>query len=133
MKMDSMLHPIEKAAIQGAVTGLATCAYYGMYTRAYVPYIGPTRLCYIATGVGALTSVLNDVVHKFLKEEVPIRKKAEDYASIALGASTGAVLYHYTMFLINPTLAEDTGLFTNAAIGGGSEFAGSFIYNLLVA
>lgn len=131
--MDSYLHPIEKATIQAGVTGLATCLYYGTYARATIPYIGTTRLCYVAAGVGAVTSVINDVVHKYVKEEVPIRKKAEDYASIGLGVGIGAVMYNYSLCLVNPNLCRDTGIIANSIIGGGSEFGGSFLYNLFVA
>ena len=131
--MDSYLHPIEKAVIQGGITGLATCVYYGYNAQASVPYLGQTNLCYVAGGVGALTSVINDVIHKFVKEEVPIRKKAEDYTSIGLGVGVGAVMYNYALCLVNPNLCRDTGIITNSIIGGGSEFAGSFLYNLFVA
>ena len=131
--MDSYLHPIEKAVIQGGVTGLATCLYYGMNARASIPYIGSTNLCYVAGGVGALTSVANDIVHKYVKDEIPIRKKAEDYTSIALGVGIGALMYNYSLCLLNPNLCRDTGIVANSIIGGGSEFCGSFLYNLFVA
>ena len=133
MSMDSYLHPLEKAVINAGITGLATCIYYGTYQRAYVPYIGTTRLCYIAGGVGAITSIANDLIHKFVKEEIPLRKKAEDYASIGLGVGTGALVYNYALFLVNPTLAKQTGIVSNSLIGGGSEFASSFLYNMFVA
>lgn len=127
-----LLHPLEKSAIQGLTTGLFTCVYYGSYAQARIPYIGQTRLCYIGAGIGAITSLLNDLVHKFVKEEIPIREKANDEMSVALGVGVGAVMYNYILFLANPNLARDTGIVANSLIGGGSEFAGSFLYNLFL-
>ena len=131
--MNQYLHPIEKSLINAGITGLVTCMYYGYYQRAQVPYIGPAKLCYVAGAVGGITSIANDLMHTFVKEEVPIRKKAEDQASVVLGAGVGAVMYNYTMCLVNPSLCEDTGIITNSIIGGGSEIASSFLYNLFVA
>ena len=131
--MESYLHPVEKAIINAGVTGLATCAYYGMNARGTVPVIGATRLCYIAGGIGGITSIANDIVHSYVKPEVSIRKKAEDYESIAIGVGLGAILYNYTMCLANPNLCRDTGIITNSVIGGGSEFTSSFLYNMFVA
>ena len=130
--MDTYLHPLEKSAIQGAVTGLATAVYYGMDAQAVISYIGQTRLAYIGAGVGLATSLLNDGVHKFVKEEIPIRQKANDQMSVAVGVGVGALMYNYLLFLANPNLARDTGIIANSIIGGGSEFAGSFLYNMFL-
>ena len=65
------IHPLEKSAIQGAITGLATCVYYGSKDQGKA-FGYTTRLCYIGGGVGTITSIVNDVVHSFVKEEVPI-------------------------------------------------------------
>ena len=131
MTLNSYLGTAEKAGIQGAVTGAATCLYYGMNAVARVPFIGDTKLCYVAACVGVATSVADDLIHKFVKEEVQISKKAEDEASMVIGAGAGAAMYHLSLTAINPALAKDTGLLMNACIGGGSELAGSFIYNLI--
>ena len=126
------MHPIEKSAIQGVVTGIATCAWYGTGAQARI-FGKQTKLCYIGAVAGAVTSILNDVVHSFVKEEIPVRKKAEDQLSIGIGVGTGAVMYNFVLLLANPNLARDTGVLTNAVVGGGSEFVGSFLYNLFVA
>ena len=128
---DQTLYVAEKALIQGAVTGCATGLYYGINALANVPYIGNCKLAYVAFAVGGITSLANDAVHKFVKDEVHIAKKAEDQASMVLGAGIGAVMYHFALSAINPSLARDTGMYMNAAIGGGSEVAGSFLYNLV--
>ena len=126
------LHPLEKSVIQGATTGLATCLYYGSNAQATIPIVGQTNLCYIGAGVGLLSSLVNDGVHKFVKQEIPIREKANDQMSTALGVGVGALMYNYILFLANPNLARDTGIVANSVIGGGGEFAGSFLYNLFL-
>ena len=126
------IHPLEKSVIQGAVTGLATCIYYGSAAQARALGM-KTRLCYVGAGVGAVTSLINDFVHSYVKEEVPVRKKAEDQLSMGVGVGVGALVYNYMLFLVNPNLARDTGIVANSIIGGSSEFAGSFLYNLFLA
>ena len=130
--MKDYLHPLEKSLIQGATTGLITCAYFGANALANVPYFNNVRLCYVAGIVGAGTSIINDIVHDFVKAEVPIRKKANDQMSMLLGVGVGAVVYNYGLALVNPNLARDTGFITNSIIGGVSEFSGSFLYNVFV-
>ena len=129
--MAQTMNVLEKAAIQALITGGATGLYYGMNAMARIPYLGDTKLMYVATGVGGVTSLINDLVHKFVKEEVHIARKAEDQASMVIGTGVGAAMYHLSLSIINPSLANDTGLLMNACIGGGSEIAGSFVYNLI--
>ena len=129
--MDQTMHVVEKAAVQAIITGGATGLYYGMNALARVPYFGDTKLMYVATVVGGVTSLANDLIHKFVKEEVHIARKAEDQASMVIGAGVGAAMYHLALTGLNPALAGDTGLLMNACIGGGSEIGGSFVYNLI--
>lgn len=124
------LDMIEKAVLQGAVTGVATGVYFGVDQLAQVPYVGETKMCYVAVGVGAVASVLNDLVHSYVLDEIPINKKAEEEAALVVGAGTGALMYHFGLSAINPKLAADAGLVANCVIGGGSELGSSFLYNL---
>lgn len=126
-----MMHLVEKALMQSVVTGGATCLYFGMEQLAQVPYIGETKLCYVGAGVGLLASIANDMIHSFVLEEIPINKKAEEEAAMVVAVGTGALVYHFGLSLVNPALAADTGLVANCVIGGGSELASSFAYNLL--
>ena len=128
---EGLLHLGEKALIQGAITSCATGLYYGMNALARIPYCGDCKLVYVAFGVGTVTSLVNDYVHKFVKDEIHIKKKAEDQASMMLGAGIGAVAYHISLSVLNPALARDTGMYMNGAIGAGSEIAGAFVYNLI--
>ena len=128
---ETILHLSEKAAIQGAITSAASCLYYGTNALARIPYFKDVRLCYVAFGVGAVTSLVNDYVHKFVKDEIHIKNKAQDQASLMLGAGLGAVMYHISLSVLNPALARDTGMYMNGAIGAGSELSGSFVYNLI--
>jgi hypothetical protein len=129
--MDQTMQVVEKAALQAVITGGVTALYYGMSAVARVPYCGDCKLMYVATVVGGVTSLVNDLIHQFVKEEVHIARKAEDQASLLIGAGVGAAIYHLSLTAINPALARDTGLLMNASIGGGSEIAGSFVYNLI--
>ena len=124
-------HYLEKALVSGAITGLATCFYFGSDALANVNYIGEVKLCYVGGAIGTLTSLLNDCVHNYVLEEIPINKKAEEEMALVVGAGTGALMYHFCLGLINPKLASDTGLLANATIGAGSEIGSSFVFNLL--
>ena len=128
---DQTLQVAEKSLIQGVITGCATGLYYGMGALANIPIVGNTKLIYVAFGVGGVTSLANDAIHKFVKDEVHIAQKAEDQASMVLGAGIGAIVYHFALSALNPALARDTGMMMNACIGGGSEIGGSFVYNLI--
>ena len=127
----NFMSAVEKSIIQGLTTGLATGCYYGTGALAQVPVLGQTKLIYVAAVVGGAASLLNDAVHNFVKEEIHISKKAEDETSMVLGAGIGAIMYNFSLSAINPTLARDTGIWLNSAIGAGSELAGSFVYNLV--
>lgn len=127
----NLMSAVEKSIIQGLTTGIVTGCYYGTNALARVPVVGSMRLIYVTAIVGGVTSLLNDYVHNFVKDEVHISKKAEDEASLVLGAGLGAVMYNFSLSAINPSLARDTGIWLNSAIGAGSELAGSFVYNLM--
>lgn len=127
-----LLHYVEKAVVSGAITGLATCFYFGSDSLARVNFLGQVRLCYVGGAIGSITSVLNDVVHNYVLNEIPINKKAEEEVAMVLGAGTGALMYHFCLGTINPKLASDTGLLANASIGAGSELGSSFLFNLLM-
>lgn len=104
----NLMSAFEKSILQGLTTGVATGVYYGTDALAQIPMIGQTRLIYVAAAVGGVASLLNDYVHNMVKEEVHISKKAEDEASLLLGAGLGAVMYNFSLAAINPSLASDT-------------------------
>ena len=126
-----MMEMLEKAAIQAGVTCLATCVYFGTEPLAVIPYIGDVKMCYVAAAMGGAASLGNDLIHQYVLDEIPINKKAEEEMAMIVGVASGALLYHYGLGLLNPKLAADTGIIANSCIGGGSELASSFVYNLI--
>ena len=122
---------LEKAVLQGGFTCLATCLYFGTTPVAVLPYVGDVKLCYVAGGVGGLASIVNDLIHNYVLEEIPISKKAEEEMAMVVAVGSGALVYHFGLGILNPKLAADTGLIANSCIGGGSELASSFVYNLI--
>lgn len=124
---------IEKGALFGGASIAATYIGFGQISGSvFLPYIGAVPFVAFTFGIGVVTSLAVDVIHSFVIEEVAISHKAQDQASMVLGAVSGAAVMTGALYLIAPSLLDDYGLMTAAMIVGGSELAGSFIYNLIV-
>ena len=127
---------LEKAAITGGVTGLASVITTGASWRVPCPSFfgygsGSCPLWLYAIVVGAAASGASDAVHYLVRNEVPINRKAADEGSLYLGAIIGALTYYGLMYFSNPYLARDMGAITLMATGMGAEMAASFIYAMI--
>ena len=129
---------IQKAAISTVVTGAASMittgsrwsvpcpSFFGLIKR------GQTCPLYVFAGLsGAIASLVNDGVHYLVKNEVHIDKKAQDDASLYLGAIVGAVSYWGVVYALNPYLARDIGTWTLLATGAGAESASNFLFDMM--
>ena len=121
---------LEKSAITGVITGLASAVTTGYKLR--VPVMGrPVPLVVFTALAGAVSSVLIDCVHKLIKKEIPLNKKAQDEASLYLGAIIGACSYWGIITMYNGYLTRDMGTYTLLLTGAGAETAGSLAFNML--
>ena len=134
--LTNYLTVLEKAAITGGVTGLASIVTTGSGWKVPCPTVfgygsGACPLWIYAIIVGAAASGVSDAVHYLVRHEVPINRKAQDEGSLYLGAIIGALSYYGLMYFSNPYLARDMGAITLMATGMGAEMASSFIYAMI--
>ena len=127
---------LEKAAITGGITGLASIVTTGSAWNVPCPRIfgfgsGQCPLFVYAAIAGALSSGASDALHYLIRQEIPINKKAQDEGSLYLGALLGAATYYATIYFTNPYLARDLGALTLAVTGAAAEMGSSFIYAML--
>ena len=130
------MNVLEKAAISTVITGAASvlttgarwkvpCSMFGLMR-------GQTCPLYVFAGLsGAIASLVNDGIHYLVKNEIHISKKAQDDASLYLGAVIGALSYYGTVYVLNPYLARDIGTWTLVATGMAAETASNFAFDLI--
>ena len=130
--MKQYLNVLEKAAIASVITGAASVVTTGANWRVPLVFMRGSCPLFVFTGIaGAATSLINDGVHKLIKNEVNVNKKAQDEASIYLGLLTGAVAYYSVLYIANPYLVRDVGSWTVLGTGAAAELASSMTYNLI--
>ena len=130
--MKTYLNVLEKAAISSAITGVASMLTTGAKLKTPIVFLRGNCPLFVFTGLaGAITSVLNDGIHYLIKNEVHISKKAQDEASLYLGALAGAGVYYLVIYAVNPYLARDMGYKTLLATGAVAEIGSSFTYDLI--
>lgn len=134
--MNQAMNVLEKAAISTVITGAASvlttgarwkvpCSMFGLMR-------GQTCPLYVFAGLsGAIASLVNDGIHYLVKNEIHISKKAQDDASLYLGAVIGALSYYGTVYVLNPYLARDIGTWTLVATGMAAETASNFAFDLI--
>ena len=126
------IHTLEKAGLNGAIAGVATCGLFGTKAAVYVPFVNSTAPLYaLAFGVGALGSVTGDLVHQFIKSEIHISEKASDSASLFLGMGINGGMFAALLYVFDPLVLSDFGVIQAFGVGAASEFAGSASYSYL--
>ena len=74
---------LEKAGINGIVTGAVSAALFGMNIAVVPPFMSMTMPLYVYMFLGGtLASLVTDGLHVFMKDEIPISKKANDRTSV---------------------------------------------------
>ena len=125
------MEAVEKAGINGLLTGGATLYLFGKESQVNTPFGQAMPFPIFAGLVGATASAIGDGIHIMMKDSIPVSKKANDRASsvtsaIVNGMAFGGLLYCYDSAILN-----DFGLLSAFAVGAGSEFAGSASYTYL--
>ena len=125
------MEAVEKAGINGLLTGGASCYLFGKGSQIATPFGQNMPFPIFAGLVGAGGSLIGDGIHIMMKDSIPVSKKANDRASavtssIISGMAFGGLLYAY-----NPQILSDFGMLSAFAVGAGSEFAGSASYAYL--
>ena len=126
------MEAVEKAGINGIVTAAASAAVFG--TQAYViaPFTSMTMPLYALIFIGGVaSSFITDGLHIFMKEEIPISKKANDRTSVITAMAVNAVVLAGLLQVSAPGVAQDFGRMMAIGLGAGSEFVGASSYSYL--
>ena len=103
--MNQALSILEKAAIGGCITSAASVITTGVKWKVPVPipFTNTPQLLplWAIAGIsGVAASVLNDGAHYLIRNEIPISKKAQDDASLYLGALIGGFTYLGAIYMV---------------------------------
>lgn len=130
IKKSNANHMLEKAAITGVTTGIMASQMFpgAQYVLPALISSQPTEVPFvaIATGIGALNSVVCDAMHLGIQQGVPLPKKAADLTTFGASVASSAI----TMYLLLRLGSVNIGLVNSAITGAVGEVAGglSFYY-----
>lgn len=124
-----MIEFVEKAALQGALTGGGSYLLHGQSN--IVTPLGEFPLWMTTSLIGASSSFVNDLLHRYVFSEIPINKKARHDVSFILGAVTSGLLYNQALGLVNPDLPKEFGYYQGLAVGGGSEVLSGLLLDMI--
>ena len=123
---------VEKAGINGLITGAGTAMYFGSGSVVRGVFGSRSMPLFVLTGIaGAIGSMVGDGIHTTLNEAIPVSKKANDRMSVITGAGINGGALALLLYLYQPNILRDFGLFTAIAFGAGTEIAGSALYTYL--
>ena len=126
------MEAVEKAGINGILTGCASGFLFGMSSGIASPIGSQTIPFPVFCGlVGAVGSVAGDALHLIMKDSIPISKKWNDQASIISGMAINGMLFGGLLYAYQPQVLNDFGMLQAFCVGAGAEFAGSAGYTYL--
>ena len=126
------MEAVEKAGINGIVTAAASAAVFGTQASVIAPFTNMTMPLYALIFIGGVaSSFATDGLHVFMKEEIPISKKANDRSSVITAMAVNAVVLAGLLHMTSPGIATDFGKMTALGIGAGAEFAAASSYTYL--
>ena len=124
------LNMIEKGAIQSAITS-ASVSYYMSGARALVPMFGYVQAWQIGALAGFASSLVSDGLHYLVKEELHLADKVNDIGAMGLGLVSSGFVFNGVLYLLYNRLPQDYGILAGMVTGAVTEYATSFLYNLL--
>lgn len=126
------LECVEKAGINGIVSGAVAASFWGMSATVIAPGTNMTMPLYALIFLGGVaSSFVADGFHLFMKSEIPISKKANDRTSVIAGMAINAIVLAGLLEITDPNIAQSFGRVMALAVGAGSEFAGASTYTYL--
>ena len=126
------MEAVEKAGVNGLVSGAAAVALFGTQATVIAPMTNMTMPLYALIFLGGIgSSLATDALHLFMKEEIPISKKGNDRTSVIAGLAINAIIFAGLLEVSAPDIAADFGRYTALAVGAGAEFASASSYTYL--
>ncbi len=126
------METVEKAGINGIVTAAASVALFGAGATVVPPMMNMTMplYAYLFLG-GAVSSLITDGLHLFMKDEIPVSKKANDRTSVIAGLAINAVVFAGLLEVVDDSIARDFGRMAALGVGAGSEWIAASGYTYL--
>ena len=126
------IEAVEKAGINGLITGAASAAIFGTGAKVVPPFTSMTMPLYAYIFLGGMaSSFITDGLHTFLKDEIPLSKKANDRTSVIAGLAINAVVFAGLLEIVDTNIAEDFGRISALCVGAASEWASAASYTYL--
>lgn len=124
---------LEKAALQGAITSGVSYICNPNIRAIGLPLISSRPIPFWAAmaGTGVVASLVADGVHYFIKEEIHLKNKALDEASMVVGSAISAGSLYAVIYALRPEAAATIGLGCIAASGAAAEIGASFLLNMI--
>jgi hypothetical protein len=127
------MEAIEKAGINGIITGVASAMLYGPRAQVGTPFaqtkLMPLYALMFLAGAG--TSLITDGLHMVLKDNVPISQKSNDRQSQITGVVINSIVFYGLIYYYDTSLARDVGALKALAVGAASEWVSSSSYTQL--
>ena len=123
---------VEKAGLNGLTAGAATLAFFTPKAKVFMPWANSNvPLSAVAFGVGATGSLIGDLIHKYVNNDVDISEKAKHQTSFYTGLAVNGALFCGLLCLYDKSVCDDFGWATAMGMGALSEFVGSSGYSYL--
>lgn len=124
---------LEKAALQGAITSAVSYLCNPNIRALGIPMLSSKPLPFwaVMAGTGVAASFVADGVHFFIKEEIHLKNKALDEASMVVGSAISAASLYAVVYVLRPEAAATIGLGCIAASGAAAEIGASFLLNMI--
>lgn len=111
-----------KAGLQGLITGLGSGALFGFSNGIRIGG-GNTRNIVVYTSMmGAVASLVADVVHQVVHKDLPVSKKNKDLGAQVLGMVSSGIIYVSALGLYEPISLQQMGYATCFFTGCGAEY-----------
>ena len=129
--MDAQRSWLIKAGLHSTFSALGTMYLFGS-AQFNLPFANtPAPLWVLGAGAGLVSSLASDYIHEFVKEEIPLKEKAQDEASLLIGAGVSAGSFLLALHLVDRRMIHDYGMVSALAVSVGAELGASFLVNAL--
>lgn len=124
---------IPKTAAYGATAALGSIYLFGSQMQINLPLVNSSAPLWMASfGAGMLSSLVADLVHNVVKDEISLEEKAGDQPSLFLGALVAGTTFNVMLYVLNEHLPGEYGWIRAFAVGAGSEIAASYALKMLM-
>ena len=121
-----------KSGVHGALSALGTVYLFGSRTHFMLPVLNRASPLWVLGGVsGAISSLASDYIHAFVKNEIPLKEKAQDEASLVISAGVSAATFLLALYCVDRRMVTDFGMTSAIAVAVGAELGSSFLINML--